>query len=53
MSAGAIQLKAWLAQKDTRYDLQKKDFIAVNPEKDFICWDGLPVVNCGPKFYKY
>lgn len=30
-----------------------EDSFDVNPEKKFICWDRLPMVNWGPTFYEY
>lgn len=33
-------------------DPKRKGLFVVKPEKGFICWDGLPMVNPGPKFYK-
>ena len=35
-----------------RVDPVKKDLSDVNLKKEFICWEELPMVSLGPKFYK-
>ena len=33
-------------------DPEKKDSFDVNPKKEFVCSDGITMVNQGPKFYE-
>ena len=33
-------------------DLEKENSLDINLEKECICWDGLSVVNWGPRFYE-
>lgn len=32
---------------------RRKIHLMWTPEKEFICWNGFPMVNQGPRFYKY
>lgn len=45
-------LPTGFGQKGKMWTPKKKDLSDVNPKKKLICWNGLPMVNQKPKFYK-